>query len=485
MAKRGDPKVLRHVVRFLRSEADMTQEEFGKACRVAQPDVSRYELGHAGAPEDVLRRMAKVARIDWPLVVHLIQAYTSILAAAARGSAPPAAKALDITILEPVLLAVTPYLIKASTSELAPPSVEEERREAETIWTALAKHPAPFRRRLIEISPRCGSWALAVRICEESVKRAAHRPDEALELAYLALSIAERIPGPESWRSRVKAYCWAHVANALRVGNDHFGADEAFARAWGLWQAGAESDPEWLAEWRLFDLEASLRRAERRFKEALDLLDRARAASKADPLAAGRILLNREHVFEQMGDLQNALVALEEAAAFVEASGDARLVFALRFKTAHHLFYLERFQEASELLPIVREMALQQANDLDLIRVGWLTAKVAAGQGRTDEAIAGLEQVRRGFTARALPYYAALSSLDLAALWLKIGRTAEVKELAIAMGWIFKAKGIDREALAALQLFCDAARQESATVELARKVVVEIEKARRSAPAAP
>jgi transcriptional regulator with XRE-family HTH domain len=201
MAKRGDPKVLRHVVGFLRSEANMTQEQFGKASRVAQPDVSRYELGHAAAPEDVLRRMAKVARIDWPLVVHLIQAYTSILAAAARGSAPPAAKALDITILEPVLLAVTPYLIKASTSELAPPSVEEERREAETIWTALAKHPAPFRRRLIEISPRCGSWALAVRICEESVKRAAHRPDEALELAYLALSIAERFSGTESCRS--------------------------------------------------------------------------------------------------------------------------------------------------------------------------------------------------------------------------------------------------------------------------------------------
>ena len=57
--------------------------------------------------------------------------------------------------------------------------------------------------------------------------------------------------------------------------------------------------------------------------------------------------------------------------------------------------------------------------------------------------------------------------LALAVLWLNAGRTAEVKELAIALGWIFKAQGIDREALAALKLFCDAARQESATVELA------------------
>jgi hypothetical protein len=74
------------------------------------------------------------------------------------------------------------------------------------------------------------------------------------------------------------------------------------------------------------------------------------------------------------------------------------------------------------------------------------------------------------------------SCLNLPVLLLKAGRTVEVKELALTMGWIFKAKGIDREALAALQLFCDAARQEAATVDLTRRVIAEIEQARRSAP---
>ncbi len=49
------------------------------------------------------------------------------------------------------------------------------------------------------------------------------------------------------------------------------------------------------------------------------------------------------------------------------------------------------------------------------------------------------------------------------------------------MGWIFEAKKIDREALAALSLFCKAARQESATVELTRRVIAEIEKTTRAA----
>jgi len=94
-----------------------------------------------------------------------------------------------------------------------------------------------------------------------------------------------------------------------------------------------------------------------------------------------------------------------------------------------------------------------------------------------EEAKAGLEQVIQEFAD--LPYEAALASLDLAVLYLKAGQTAEVKRLAGAMGGIFEAKGIAREALAALTLFCEAARQETATVELAKRVIAEVERARR------
>src|SRR5829696_4234874 len=126
MAKRGDPSVLRLVVIFLRSYAEMTQEQFGRESRVAQPEVSRYELGHVAPPEEALRRMATVARIDWSLVVHLRRFYTSLLAAASRGGAAPAGEALDLSMLEPVLLAVAPYLIEPYAAEPDPPSRAEE-----------------------------------------------------------------------------------------------------------------------------------------------------------------------------------------------------------------------------------------------------------------------------------------------------------------------------------------------------------------------
>jgi transcriptional regulator with XRE-family HTH domain len=472
MAQRGDPNVLRLVVVFLRFHADMTQTEFAKASRVDQSLISKYErLGKQAPPEASLRRMAEAAGVDWPVVAHLRHFYAAVLAATARRRTIPAAEPLPLEVLEPALLAITPYLIEDQAPEPRRERPEEAQRNADHAWSALERMPNPRRRWLLERSPPATrSCALAVRVCAASLKAACHDAREALVLAELALFIAERLTGGESLRARTKGYCWGHIANARRVGNDFDGSDEAFARAWGLWRAGASADCDLLPEWRLLSLEASLRRAQHRFPEALKLLDRARAGSGNDPKAAARILLQKEHVFHLTGEIREALASLGEAAPFVETAGDPNLLFSLRFNLATDLWLLERYDEAAELLPRVQEIAVEQANALDLIRVQWLDARIAAGQGWVEAAIAGLEQVCQSFEDRELPYDAALASLDLAVLWLEGGRTAEVRELAVGMAWIFEAQGIHREALAALTLFCEAAKQEAATVDLARRI---------------
>ncbi|HSS78725.1 MAG TPA: helix-turn-helix domain-containing protein, partial [Thermoanaerobaculia bacterium] len=467
MAKRGDPRVLRLVVRFLRDHADLSQTDFGKACGVGQAQISRYETDEP-VPEEALRRMAAVARVEWWFVVQLRRVYATILASARRRGIA-SAEPVDLEVLEPALLAVTSYLVEDGLARTLPQPPQEARREAEEVWTALERFPIADRRRLLELSLRPSrSIALAARACEVSERVAAHNVEKALELAELALFIADQ--APEGRRSRARGYCWCYIGNARRVATDFDAADEAFGRSWSL-RLGAEIDPELLSEWRLLDLEASLRREQRRFSESLELLDRARAASGNDPVAASRILLKKDHVLNLIGDFETALAVLAEAAPFVEASGDPHLLFALRFNRTDELCHLERWDEAALLLPLVTEMAMQQGNELDLLRLGWLQAKVAAGQGQEDEAVAKLEKVNAEFTGRNLPYEAALSSLDLAVIWLKAGRNAEVALIAVGMKWIFEAKGIEREALMALRLFCDAAEREAATVELARRVI--------------
>jgi hypothetical protein len=46
------------------------------------------------------------------------------------------------------------------------------------------------------------------------------------------------------------------------------------------------------------------------------------------------------------------------------------------------------------------------------------------------------------------------------------------------MAWIFDAQGVHREALAALELFCRAAQEEHVSVDLARRLLSYLERAR-------
>lgn len=58
--------------------------------------------------------------------------------------------------------------------------------------------------------------------------------------------------------------------------------------------------------------------------------------------------------------------------------------------------------------------------------------------------------------------------------YLKEGRTAEVRELADDMVTVFRDHAVAREALAALLLFRETARRETATAELARAVAASL-----------
>src|SRR5262245_14984846 len=284
MVRRGDPTVLRLVAGFLRQMVDTSQAGFGEAVGVDQAAISRFESGDQPPSEEVLQRMAAVARVPWRVVVHLRPIFAAVVSARARASSAGAgATRLERALLDFARLAVAPLLLAPGESPRHR-TPEEARREAEEVWAALAPFPPRERRRLLGLARRASrSWALAVRLCEASRRAAADKAKEALELAELALWIAERVDEEEGFRRRLRGYCLHYLANARRVATDFDGAREASARGGELWRSGLDTDPPLLEEWRLFSLEASLRREEHRFAEALDLLDRARAASGGNP----------------------------------------------------------------------------------------------------------------------------------------------------------------------------------------------------------
>ena len=82
------------------------------------------------------------------------------------------------------------------------------------------------------------------------------------------------------------------------------------------------------------------------------------------------------------------------------------------------------------------------------------------------------------FVAQGIGYDAAMVSLDLAVLYLRQGRTDEVRRLAEEMLPIFQAQDVHREAFAALVLFQEAARHDQMTLDRAIEILTYLREAR-------
>ena len=469
---------------LLRSTRGWTQRELAQAARASSNVLSGYETGFRPLSLRKLEDLSAAMGFG-PAVVDVALLGVETLLAVIES--PPGASLVSLTEAEwqRIQRAVAASAREAAektrdvlTECVRAARAREDRREAGEQWERLRRLPPRERRALVESDRELQNWALCERLCAESEKAAADEASRALELAELALRVAQLVPGEEDARSQIQGYAWAFVGNARRVGGNLPQADQAFVESERFWEFGAASDTGLLDRARLLDLKASLRKHQGRFPEALALHDQALEVSH--PESSTYILLNKAVTQEQMREFDAAITTLEKASAQVDGKREPRLLFGIRFNLAVNLIHQERHSEALALLPQIRQLALEMGNGLDLVRVLWLESRVSVGLERREEATASLEQVRGEFTAREIAYDAALVSLELAVLYLEDGRTAEVRILARQMLWIFKSQGVHREALAALKLFCEAAEREQATVELARRVADYLEKARNN-----
>jgi transcriptional regulator with XRE-family HTH domain/tetratricopeptide (TPR) repeat protein len=475
----------RMLVQVLRALRGWDQTALARAAGLSQNSISRYEAGDTLTPE-ALERITGAVGLPLPWIEHrllpILRAARAKVTAAAAGRTrlnllpngddlePADQGELEVAIRGAIATAFTRVeaLTAAAEAEAVRSAVPSplDREEAARTWGRIASCTAAERRWLVGQGGEFQTWALAERLCHESALAALKSPAAALDLARLAVSVAQLTPGDERWRRRLEGYARAFVGNAQRVAGDLVAAGAEFANAWALWREGAEEGTAVLEEWRLLDLEASLRREARQFAAAFDLLDRAAAVAPAG--AAGRILIKRAVTLEQMGKVADAVAALREAEPLIANCNEPRLRWALDFNLCVNLCHLGEFAEVEMQLPRLRQLAQDLRNDLDLVRVAWLSGRVAAGCGRRGEACAIFEQVQVDWTAQDDAFGTALVSLELAQLYLEEERTAEVRDLATASAWILTAEGVKREALAAVQLFYDAARREAATIEQAR-----------------
>jgi len=454
----------------------MSREELAREVGVSPASISNYERGKTVPPQ----RRQEIARA---LGVSLAE--LDALAAALRrdltglaGSGSTAAERLAVEIAADLAAAFhrasLPLVARLVAAKAAPPPAgEEEIRALAPVVAALGARALEV---LVEKLPSLWRWAFVKLVGEESERAASVDAGRAVELARFALRVAERIPGAEGWVSRI--FAWAFLANALRVKGDLKAAEEASAHSARLHAEPPPGQPELPEPWRLLDLEASLRFTQRRLPEALGLLDRAEELAPRSGSVRARLLCKRSIALDRMDDQEGAIAALREGLAQIEPEAEPQLFSMLQSNLAKSLVGAGRAAEAAEMLPELRRLQAQLGNGLNQIRLRWLEGKIDAGLGRLDRAIETLSWVRAAFAKDDVRYDEAQAGMDLAGLYLKKGRTADVKRLVLRMEPVFKAKGVHVEAQKALALFRRAVQMETATPELAGRVAGYLRRAR-------
>lgn len=364
---------------------------------------------------------------------------------------------------------------------------ERERLEARELIAELLRHPTERQLVLLRNYRRFHTWGVFENLLDLCFQEIILNPQAGEERAKLALDLSNHLDteryGAEPIED-MRARAWAYIGNARRVRFELREAEEAFDRAHSHLRNGTH-EPWELAVW--MDLKASLLRAQTRFGEAMRLLKRALVLFLAvgDRHRAGRTLVNMDVVLQRKGQPEQGIPLLFQALKLLDPSQEPRIVLIAKHNLADDLADAGRYMEAQRLQTQAR--VLYERFDEPWIRNRrvWVEAKIAFGLGQLTKAEELLVEARAGFLNQSAPYEVALVCLELAGIFAKQGRIAELKQLAQEMTPIFSSRKIHREALAALAFWRHSVEAETASAELAARVAAAVKLGRfdRNAPA--
>ncbi|HEX7184761.1 MAG TPA: tetratricopeptide repeat protein [Thermoanaerobaculia bacterium] len=361
--------------------------------------------------------------------------------------------------------------------------IARERMAARELCEELTQHPTSRQLLLVSNSVRFRNPALCDLLLERS-QEAAFQAEmtRSIDLARLAIVLAETLTeegcGSAEVRNGLLMRAWAQLGNAHRLNGEHPEAEQAFEAANTF--LGEDGQFGLLDAARVLDLEASLRRDQRRFDEAMDLLDRVVAIYQqlGQRSLLGRALKQKSLVCGEAGDLESEMDLLKQSLEHIDPVEEPRTFLSARHNLVIALYQSGRASEAFTLLFHTRPLYLKMGDRMTLLRLRWVEGMVACGMGRAEQAEVAFREVRDAFVELQLDYDAAVVSLDLAGVYVLQGRSADLRRLAEEMLAVFTSRNIPREAFGALLFFCEAAKLEKAEAAVVHEVSEFLKRAR-------
>jgi tetratricopeptide (TPR) repeat protein len=312
-------------------------------------------------------------------------------------------------------------------------------------------------------------------------------PSRSLEVAQRALTILARIPIDSPYRrylADLEARGYGYAANALRLLFDYRQADREFEAAQATLAQGTH-DPRERAQ--VLMLLSLLRRDQRRFAEALRHLQQAAAIyrwTREDHLE-GTIFMTMATIHSYAGHPELAIPVADRARELLDHERDPRMSAGLQMNIAHYLCAADRAEEARQQIELARPLVEAAGTPNDLRGLRWIEGQIALALGERDEGDSLLSELREEYARIGDSFNAALVSLELVAVYLEQGRTADAKRLAAESLPIFQSLEIHRETLAALIALQRATEVETATAGVVRELLERMRRGNAAPPPRP
>lgn len=341
----------------------------------------------------------------------------------------------------------------------------------EELMAELAPLPLDEQARWVSSYSRFATPQLVKRLIASSHAARYENPGRMLHLANLARLAAESCTaacaGHALRLADLRAQAARQYGNALRVSGRMREAEEAFAEAQRFGAEGT-GDPPLRAS--LCEQMASLRIFQRRFEEAVELSEEAgriyRDLGEAHLQAS--TLVQKAMALVYAGEPETAVRVLNRAIPLIDQEGDPHLLLAACHNLIRCYIDLEQPEQALSIYFEARDLYRELDDSLITLRAGWQEGQLLRDLGHLHAAESALLRARQGFLERELFYEAAVVSLDVTAVYLKLGEVESVQRMVSETVPIFTSLGVDREALAALLQLRQVAHQSRQAFELIR-----------------
>jgi tetratricopeptide (TPR) repeat protein len=376
--------------------------------------------------------------------------------ASMRRTAEMSADLKDDQYDEPVDRAVRRFI-----SSLAPEGVNP----AKKLLTELGEHPPQRQETLVRNQRRYWTIDLCNLLIDQSHEARFRDLTAMRHRSRLALLIAEQLD-PAAQGTVVhdcRARAWMAFGNALRVSGELQSAGAALAEAESQLASGTADQA--LAA-RLLSHWASLHFDQRRFEESLSLLARAAEIWRRlhNPREVALALIKQAMATGEGGRPKGAIHLLLEAGRLVDSAADPKLALIILHNIIRFHVYGGRSDLAQRLFVEARPLYRQERDPLIHAKELWVEGQIMSAQGQLELAVRLLSRAREGFLAQGNRYEAGIVSLDLAAVFAKLGKLAEVRVLARETVREMKSQGVRREGIAALILLMQAETTEAALI---------------------